>query len=392
MAEPMIRKTSGRLSIKALLVALLFIAAVVSLMIANSPKPFGIDFVHDEIPVAQVVGVQKAAYQETYRMKREFIGQIEARQSSAIGFELSGILKRVAVDEGDVVKAGDILADLDTTRLAARRQEAQAALVRSKAEARLAHLTFKRIAELRKVDVATAQEKDDALAARDMAQAMVDVVAAQLQRILVDIEKSRLIAPFEGTVIRRLIDEGTVVSPGQSVLEVQQNDHLEVRVGVTAIMAEALRIGEQHELLISGQTFRATITSILPLRNRNRTVDIILKLHHSAASTRPGDVVRLLLAYEVTQRGFWAPISSLREGRRGLWSLYVVEASPEEQSGPLGATHVASRRMVEVLDISDDQAFISGSIDDGEHFVTRGAHKLVPDQPVRLNAPSNPKS
>ena len=392
MEEPMPEQTSKRLSIKALLVVLLFIAAVVSLMIANSPKPFGIDLVHDEIPVAQVVGVQKAAYQDTYRMKREFVGQVQARQSSAIGFELSGLLKRVAVDEGDTVKAGDVLAELDTTRLAARRQEAQAALARSRAEARLAHLTFKRIAELRKVDVGTAQDKDDALAARDMAQAMVDVAAAQLQRIQVDIEKSRLIAPFEGTVIRRLIDEGTVVSPGQSVLEIQQNDRLEVRVGVTAMMAEALRIGEQRELRIDGRTVRATITSILPVRNRNRTVDIILELNSHTASTRPGDVVRLLLAYEVTQRGFWVPISSLREGRRGLWSLYVVEAAPEEQSGPLGATHVVSRRMVEVLDIHNDQAFINGSIDDGEHFVTRGAHKLVPDQLVRLDAPSSPKS
>ena len=392
MAEPMPEQTSKRLSIKALLVVLLFIAAVVSLMIANSPKPFGIDLVHDEIPVAQVVGVQKAAYQDTYRMKREFVGQVQARQSSAIGFELSGLLKRVAVDEGDSVKTGDVLAELDTTRLAARRQEAQAALARSRAEARLAHLTFKRIAELRKVDVGTAQEKDDALAARDMAQAMVDVAAAQLQRIQVDIEKSRLIAPFEGTVIRRLIDEGTVVSPGQSVLEIQQNDRLEVRVGVTAMMAEALRIGEQRDLLVDGRTVRATITSILPVRNRNRTVDIILELHSQTASTRPGDVVRLLLAYEVAQRGFWVPIASLREGRRGLWSLYVVEASAGEPSGALGATHVVSRRMVEVLDIHNDQAFINGSVDDGEHFVTRGAHKLVPGQPVRLDVPSNLKS
>ena len=392
MAEPMLRKTSKHLSIKALLVALLFISAVVSLMIANSPKPFGIDLVHDEIQVAQVVGVQQAAYQEAYQMRREFVGQVQARQSSAIGFELSGLLERVAVDEGDVVKTGDVLADLDTTRLAARRQEAEAALTRSKAEARLAHLTFKRIAELRKVDVATAQEKDDALAARDMAQAMVDVAAAQLQRILVDIEKSRLLAPFEGTVIKRMIDEGTVVNPGQSVLEVQQNGHLEVRVGVTAKMAETLRIGEQRELLLDGRTARATITSILPLRNRNRTVDIILKLQNQAVSTRPGDMVRLLLAYEIRQRGLWVPIPSLREGRRGLWSLYVVEATPAEQRGLLGATHVVSRRMVEVLDIRNDQAFINGSIEDGEYFVTRGAHKLVPGQPVRLDVPSNLKS
>ena len=100
----------------------------------------------------------------------------------------------------------------------------------------------------------------------------------------------------------------------------------------------------------------------------------------------------LRLAYEIRQRGLWVPISSLREGRRGLWSLYVVETTPAEQRGLLGATHVVSRRMVEVLDIRNDQAFINGSIEDGEYFVTRGAHKLVPGQPVRLDVPSNLKS
>ena len=71
-----------------------------------------------------------------YQVPRLFTGQVEAARSSAVGFELDGLVAGIEVEEGDRVTAGQVLATLDSARLQARRTELAAAL--ESASARLA--------------------------------------------------------------------------------------------------------------------------------------------------------------------------------------------------------------------------------------------------------------
>ena len=80
---------------------------------------------------ALVVDVEPAEAAGGYTIRREFIGRVEATRQSQVGFELPGQLNRLAVDEGDEVAKGDLLAQLDTARLEARLAEAKAALRQS---------------------------------------------------------------------------------------------------------------------------------------------------------------------------------------------------------------------------------------------------------------------
>ncbi len=367
-----------------LVAAIVFFAVLIAVLLVGSGSPFGISFDEDNTNTTQPVKAKAATYQDSYIYARDFIGQVEAQQTSQAGFEIGGMLKRMPYDEGDVVKAGDVLAELDIQRLNARRNEADAGLTRAKADAKLAASTYKRFAEARKANAVSAQEKDEARETRDTTAASVSIAKAQLESIAVDIEKSKLISPFDGVVIKRMTDVGTVVGAGQAVLEIQQNSPYDVRIGVTSKMANELNVGQKKSVIVDGSSHEATIRSILPVRGQARTVNVILELDHNNRLIRPGDVVRLPLEYSVDQRGFWVPLTALKEGKRGLWSLYVANNDHSDSDELTQTSLSAERRAVEVHYTGSERAYVSGAMKEGEMIVVKGTSKLVPGQQIRV--------
>ena len=367
-----------------------FAALIGLLLLASAETPFGADAHEGTIATAQVVATRAAHHQDRYTLQHDFIGQVEAKQTSYLGFELSGVIDGLAVEEGDRVQGGDVLASLDTTRLTAQRDEVSARLARAVSDLALAESTYDRTFAAYEVNAVSAHEKDGAHQAKAALAAELETVKAQLERVRIDIHKSRLKAPFDGVIIAREIDEGTVVSSGQTVLTMQQEAGLNVRVGVTPGMLDQLRIGQTKTIHVGSRTLRARVQAIVPAVSRLRTVDVLFSLEEDLGTIRPGDMVRLPLERTVRKKGFWVPMQALREGRRGLWSLYVVEPLETEyrKTGPSEATHRVSRRNVVVLNHQGDMAYVNGSVNENERFATLGAHKLVPGQPIRL-APDN---
>jgi RND family efflux transporter MFP subunit len=361
--------------------AILFCGTLIFIFLIRSASPFGIELTGDKTNTIQTVKVKTANYQNGYTYNRNFLGLIEAKQNSVLGFEFGGRIINIGVNEGHIIKAGDVLAELDTARLNARVNEAKANLLKVKADEKLANSTYQRIHDARQKKSVSAQEKDEASEARDRTLAAVKVAEAQLESIIIDVDKSKLISPYNGTVIRRMVDEGTVVNAGQAVLEIQTNFDHDIRVGVSSEVAKNLAVSDQKKVKVNDLWYDATIKAILPTRSQTRTVDIILKLNKNDEMLRSGDVARLPIDYKIPGRGFWVPITALKEGRRGLWSLYIID----KNQGQLKT----ERRTVQVHYTNSVQAFVSGAIKNGEIIITQGAAKLVPGQEVRLMESDN---
>ncbi|GAB4227540.1 MAG: efflux RND transporter periplasmic adaptor subunit [Chlamydiales bacterium] len=374
--------------LRVLIAGFFFFVFIVFILVLRSPSPFGIDLTQSNIDLTPTVGVIQVHYQDQYHYNKEFIGQVEAQQKSAIGFELTGVIETILVEEGDRVVKNEVLARLDTKRLNAELKEAKATLNRSKAEAELAQTTFKRTEEALAENAVSAQELDEAKEKKESAQAQVEVNEARVETIEIKIDKSTLFAPYEGIIIRRFVDEGVVINPGEKVLEVQKTGPLDIRVGVTPEVARQLKLGEVYKLEILDMEVPAKIYSILPLVGKSRTVDVILKTENPPPEIRPGNLTRLLFPETVHTRGFWVPLSALTEGRRGLWTLYVLENT--EQTDTL-KDHIfpITRRHVEIIHIESEDAFVVGTVDDNEWFVSQGTHKLVPGIDVKVVSISN---
>jgi RND family efflux transporter MFP subunit len=331
------------------------------------------------------VRVEVAQRDTGYRVEREFVGQVEAARRSQVGFELSGQLAEVRVQEGAAVAAGSLMARLDVDRLEARRAELRAALAQTRADLALATATRKRVEEAIDFNGVSLQEVDEARERERALAATVRLAEARVATIDVDIEKSSIRAPYDAVVARRFADEGQVLTAGQPVLELLEDAAPEARIGIAGEALGAVQAGQEVDVMSNGKRLSGRVRAVLPLRDAAaRTRDVILELPPDAGLV-PGDLIRMRLGRQRSTPGFWVPVGALTEASRGLWSLYVAEPL-EGEEGP--ATHALARRVVQVIHTDDDRAYVSGTLRDGDAVVADGLQRVVPGQQVTIQEPS----
>jgi len=153
-------------------------------------------------------------------------GTLQPLTQVDISSELSGIIRTVAVTENQQVKKGDVLAALDTSRLEAQIERAQASAKAAEANVENAKVTLKeneqalvRAAELARRGQTTNQALEAATATRDRAKAAVDsadanlaIANADLKLQQSDLDKSTIYAPIDGIVLTRSVDPGQTVA------------------------------------------------------------------------------------------------------------------------------------------------------------------------------------
>jgi RND family efflux transporter MFP subunit len=333
---------------------------------------------------ALLVTVDQVRPSAEYSVQREYVGRVEPARQSQIGFELAGTLLELTVDEGDEVSGGQALAKLDTARLKARLAEAVARLDQALSARQYAERTLERNVEAAEFDGISDQELDVAEDAAVTARARVAAARAGVNSVQVDIDKSILNAPYDAVVVRRRLDEGDTVVPGLPVLDLQELALPEVRVGISGDLVPSLKTGQARQLTINDREVRATIRSVIPVRDPStRTVDVILQLTQEDSAV-PGDLARLQVERNISEDGFWLPVDALAEGDHGLWNAYVAVPLEGRPVATNGATHYLEPRAVEVLHEDGSQVFVRGALTAGELVVTSGLQRVVPNQQVRI--------
>ncbi|MEM9380352.1 MAG: biotin/lipoyl-binding protein [Planctomycetota bacterium] len=368
---------------------------------------------------------------------RTFTGTVEPRRRADLAFEGDGRVLRVLVEEGDRVEQGALLAELDTEQLLARRAEVESRRVRLQAvldeleagprtevvdsakaevdaleqELELSELLRDRRIELAKRGSIGSEELDtiqtqvrtvgarltgararlaelengtrtETIAAQRGAIGEVDAALASID---VQIARAQLVAPFDGTIAARLLDEGAVVSQmmPQPAMTIVETGALEARIGLPSELVETC-VSTPRGMRLTVRGNPVTTRGLRPLPTveaGTRTVPMVFELDGDTLSpdVRPGDVVTATIPTVREQRGAWLPLSALTESTRGLWSAYAVQPTTE---GP--ATHRTVRVELEVLHVEGDRAYVRGTFEDRDLVVSSGAHRLVPGQAVVL--------
>lgn len=359
---------------KSLLIAVVIIVpllAVAGLMVAAGSGQVA------QPPVAAKVHrveVRKLSPQIGYQQQQLAYGRIESANLSNLGFELSGKVADIFVDEGDRIDVGQLIAVLDTQRLDASMKELDAALQRAKADERLAKQSQQRVAELVRKKLESTQRLDEVIESTKGASALVEQTQAQINTLKVELDKSQLRATFNGTVVSRPIDSGTVVSAGQPILGVQQVASYDARVALSSEQTHGLDIGQQHTLIAGEQTFMGTIKSIATTRQlATRTIDVIFTIDNAQGDLLPGDLIGLTYSKQVDEQGAWVPKEALSSGIRGLWTLFTVSGKGQQS---------VSSRSVEVLYQGETHSFVRGALNATDWMIVSGAQRLVPGQIV----------
>ena len=218
--------------------------------------------VHAELLTVQTVRVTE---RDTYDVARVYAGELTSRRESRLGFEFPGAIATVNVDEGDLVAAGDVLARLDTSAVEAQVQGAAADVASARANLRaqksqlaLSISTLRRQEDLAKTGHASVQRLDELRMQQQVDQSRLLVLQTQLQaaeaRLRLNeanLAKSEIRAPYGGILQARHVDEGSIVSPGQTVLEIVEHGRMEARIGIPADLADRVSPDRTYEFKVN---------------------------------------------------------------------------------------------------------------------------------------------
>ncbi|MFT5807390.1 MAG: RND family efflux transporter MFP subunit [Moritella dasanensis] len=327
--------------------------------------------------------------QDSYQVENKFVGKVIAQQDANLGFEFAGIIKTLHVIEGQQVKKGQLLAELNTELLLIERNQLEAQLQQAEAEFDLIQANLSRLNSLSKRGFTSEQNIDELSSQKRVIAANIRSTSSGLDASQYRIDKSKLLAPFDGIISSRQIAQGEVVSAGSTAFRLLQTGASEVTVGVPASFIKQIK-GKEHQLEIAGANYPATLLS---MGNEVDTVTRTISLRFALADNSPvynGQLAYLALSQAYQQPGYWIPLSAITDGVRGMWNIYtldqdVAQRDLDDPTALAPALFQLKSTTVTVLHATATAAYVQGDLKSNQAYVNAGIHRFVPGQRVTLS-------
>jgi RND family efflux transporter MFP subunit len=307
---------------------------------------------------------------------RAFTGVVSARVESDLGFRVPGKVTKRLVDTGQFVRAGQLLMTIDRTdyvhAITARSETVAAA----KAKAVQAAADEARYRPLVKSGAVSASIYDQIKAASDSAQAELAAAKAQEQVARDEDDYSQLVADADGVVIETLAEPGQVVTAGQTVVKLARSGPREAAVNLPETLRPAL--GSTAYATLYGSTVKVPVR-LRQLSNaadpQTRTFEARYVLEGAPANAPLGATVTVHLSGDPGTDILQIPASSIvdRGNGPGVWVLNQP-------------TSTVSFQPVQVRQLDEELATISGNLRQGQEVVSLGVHLLHEGEHVRVEA------
>jgi RND family efflux transporter MFP subunit len=260
-------------------------------------------------------------------------GRLQAYISAPIYARVPGYLKDWKYDIGGKVKAGDLLAEIETPDLDQQLMQARAALSVAQANAKLAQITAERWQSLANTDAVAKQDVDTRTFTWNANVAQVKAAQANVDQLVAEEGFKRLIAPFDGIVTARDTDIGALInvgaSGGQQLFVVSETSKLRVYVNVPQNYVPSvppgtkatIRVPEHPDKTYSG-TVEASAQAVIPSTG---TTLMQLIVDNSSGELMPGDYASMHLQIAAPANVLSVPSSALIFDAKGL-SIATVNA------------------------------------------------------------------
>lgn len=270
------------------------------------------------------------------------IGTVEARYSYKIGPTVAGRLKRLNVQVGDYVKAGQLLGEMEPVDLEARLQAQNAALKRARAQLREAEerQAYASSQAKRYQKLLAAHTVSDELAATKQHELLLSEAALggareELIRLTAEREALRaqrdnlqLVAPADGLVVLRSADPGTTVVAGQAVVELIDTQSLWVNVRFNQTNAYGLAAGLPAGIVLrsqAGQDYAGQVSRVEPLADQvtEETLAKISFVQFPSVLPPLGELAEVTVTLPALPAAPVIPNAAIKrvEGQLGVWRL-----------------------------------------------------------------------
>jgi len=337
------------------------------------------------IPTVNLIQPSRAANAPTLDLP----SRLEAYSRAPIFARVSGYLKSWSADIGAPVKAGQLLAVIESPELDQQLLQARADLASAQANASLAGTTAKRWQALLGTDSVAQQEVDERTGDYTAKRATVAAAQANVDRLVATKGFERIVAPFDGVVTARDTDVGALINAGsggvgQELFAVSDVKKLRVYVQVPQSYSPVVHAGSTATLTVPeypGQKFSARVVASADSVNANSGTTLVqLLVDNSDGKLLPGGFASLQFKLPVEASAVRVPASALVFDNRGLQVATL---------GPDG--HVLFKRVTINRDFGDAVEIGSG-LTPADRVIDTPPDGLVDGDAVRVADAAKPKA
>jgi RND family efflux transporter MFP subunit len=322
------------------------------------------------------VAVEIATAQEQLLSPEQWVpGNVISRLDSEIAAEVEGTLLSV-VEEGDRVRAGQPLGQINDEVRQIQLRNDESRVRRLEANITFLDRQLERFKELVANNSTAELEFDRVRMEREMVIQELASAEAQRDQTLYQIERTRIVAPFDGVIAERMRQPGEFIAAGESLVRLVNDTRLEARVQAPINVLRYISPGAEIAVETDFQKSIASIRAIVPVGDeRSRMVELRIAL--PALGWIIGEAIRVSVPIAAPTYAVTVPRDALvlRESQ-----VYVFK---------IGQGGTAERISVVAGDGSADMIGVSGALRAGDRVVIRGAERLQHGQLVKvLSTPS----
>lgn len=320
----------------------------------------------------------------------EYVGSIKAESFVEIHARVEGYLESLLFEEGKMVHQGDPLFIISPALYKAKAVKAKAQLKKNQVQAAKAARDVERLTPLYEQHAASQLDLDNAIAAKENAEADIAMSEADLEQANLELSYTRVTSPITGYISERLADVGTLVGPARKskLAVVVKSDTVKVEFKMTALdylRAERrnVKFGERD----TTRSWQPTVTVTLadnteyPIKGivdfadpsvnpSTGTFTVRAILPNPNRKLLPGQSTRVKLLLDVRERAIVVPRKALSVEKGGAF-IYVIRRDD-----------VAEKRFVQIGPEVENSVVIERGLGENERVVVEGYHKLVPNMKV----------
>ncbi len=336
---------------------------------------------------------------ETTPATFEFTGKTASSRQVEINARVEGYLDKIAYEEGSLVKAGQLLFQLDPKQFQASLDSAKANLAQQEALLTRARQTLARVKPLAKQNAVSQQDLDNATANVLASEAQVQAAKASVEQARLNLGYTTIRSPLSGLSSSASYREGALIRSGGSgsqLTTIVQIDPMWVNFGLGE--NEVLKIRAQQA---AGQLNRPGLNkiqveliladgSVYPQKGQITFVDPVINAQTGTYNVRavvpnpdnqlsPGQFVRVQLKGAVRPNAIMVPQVAVMQGPNGK---FVFVVGPDDTAQP---------KPIQVGDWYGDQWIVNSGLQAGDRVVVDGAARLQPGAPVQIRPAAAPE-
>jgi membrane fusion protein, multidrug efflux system len=320
----------------------------------------------------------EVAKQSAWRPTLEAVGSIAAVNGVTVSTDLAGIVREIAFESGNKVRAGDLIVRLDTTQ-----EEAQ--LHQAEAQRDWAAITLKRDKDLVEKHAISQSDYDNAEASYRQSQASVDQFKALIAR-------KTLRAAFDGVAGIRQVNLGQYLKEGDPVVTLQSFDPIYANFMLPQQDLSKLVVGQPVTLRVDAygdRSFNGVITAINSLVDQaTRNVQVQATLANRDALLRPGMFAKVSVLLSDMKDVIAIPATAIHYAPYGD-SIFVVSEMKDQTGKNFKAV---KEQFVKVGQSRGDMISVVSGLKPGEEVVTSGVFRLKSGAHIVVNNEIKPES